>query len=147
VAATHETVTALWPYVAMALVSLPALRTERAQLACGVVAPPLFVVVFLVMGMIRADYDPLRHPVSSLSISMSGWTQITNFVITGSLLIVFAMQHPTFLPIGGLLQRLALISGLTWVAALALRLLRRTGGQGSILGPDARGSGFHQETG
>jgi len=34
-------------------------------------------------------------------------------------------QHPTFVPIAGLLQRLTLIAGLAWITALALYLIRR----------------------
>jgi len=64
--------------------------TLRLLLACGVIGPVLFVVVFLIEGATRADYDPLRHPVSSLSIGDLGWMQVANFIITGSLLLAFA---------------------------------------------------------
>jgi hypothetical protein len=40
----------------------------KALLACGAIACPLFVIVFLIEGAIRTDYDPLRYPISSLSI-------------------------------------------------------------------------------
>ena len=63
----------------------------RLLLACGVIGPPIFVVVFLIMGATRADYSPLRHPISALSIGESGWIQAANFVITGLLLLAFAM--------------------------------------------------------
>jgi len=63
---------------------------RRALLTCGVVAGPLFVVAFLVEGA-RAGYSPLRHPVSSLSIGDSGWTQATNFLVTGLLVVVFGL--------------------------------------------------------
>lgn len=58
---------------------------------CGVVAGPLFVTVFLVAGALRPDYNPMRHPVSSLSLTASGWIQITNFVVAGLLMIAFAI--------------------------------------------------------
>jgi hypothetical protein len=64
---------------------------RRALLTCGVVAGPLFVAAFLLEGSLRAGYDPLRHPVSSLSIGDAGWTQTTNFLITGALVVVFAL--------------------------------------------------------
>ena len=35
--------------------------------------------------------QPLRHPVSSLSIGELGWTQIVNFVISGCLILAFAI--------------------------------------------------------
>jgi hypothetical protein len=46
----------------------------KTLLACGVIAGPLFVLVFVVEGATRADYDPLRHPVSSLALGYWGWT-------------------------------------------------------------------------
>ncbi|MEV0381053.1 DUF998 domain-containing protein [Nonomuraea sp. NPDC050643] len=52
---------------------------------------PLFVIAFLVEGAFRPGYDPLRHPVSSLALGPSGWTQIANFVITGLLMLLFAI--------------------------------------------------------
>jgi hypothetical protein len=60
-------------------------------LACGAVAGPLFVVVFLVAGALRVDYDPLRHPVSSLAIGGQGWVQVASFLVTGALLLAFAV--------------------------------------------------------
>ena len=72
------------------------MKAERADrtrllLACGAVGPPLFIVAFLVEGATRAGYSPLRHPVSSLSIGDYGWTQRLNFVVTGLLIIAFAL--------------------------------------------------------
>ncbi|MGI5128915.1 DUF998 domain-containing protein [Pseudonocardia sp. CA-107938] len=63
----------------------------RTLLACGMVAGPLFVIAFLVAGALRADYSPLRHPVSSLAIGDAGWTQAANFLVTGLLVLAFAV--------------------------------------------------------
>jgi hypothetical membrane protein len=65
--------------------------TPRVLLGCGLIGPVWFVVVFLIEGAIRSDYSPLRHPVSSLAIGDWGWTQRVNFVITGTLLLAFAI--------------------------------------------------------
>ncbi|WP_367049485.1 DUF998 domain-containing protein [Streptomyces sp. Je 1-332] len=54
-------------------------------------AGPLFTVAYLLGGASRVDYNPLRHPVSSLSLSRSGWTQTVNFLFTGSLTLIFAV--------------------------------------------------------
>jgi hypothetical protein len=62
----------------------------KTLLACGIIGGPLFVLAFLVEGATRANYDPLRHPVSSLALSDSGWTQTANFIITGLLTLAFA---------------------------------------------------------
>jgi hypothetical protein len=63
------------------------IRSERRRtlLRCGIVAGPLFVGVFLLEGARRADYQPLRHPVSSLSLGRQGWVQAANFATTGML--------------------------------------------------------------
>ncbi|HLO29075.1 MAG TPA: DUF998 domain-containing protein [Anaerolineales bacterium] len=63
----------------------------RLLLTCGVIGPLFFIVVFLIEGATRADYNPLRQPVSSLSIGDLGWTQQTNFLITGLLLVAFSI--------------------------------------------------------
>jgi hypothetical protein len=65
--------------------------TIKVLLACGAIAGPLFVAAFLFEGATRADYDPLRHPVSSLALGDAGWMQVANFVIAGLLTLAFAM--------------------------------------------------------
>jgi hypothetical protein len=62
----------------------------RTLLACGVIGGPLFVATFLVEDATHANYDPLRHPVSSLALSDSGWVQGANFIVTGLLTLAFA---------------------------------------------------------
>jgi hypothetical membrane protein len=63
----------------------------KTLLACGAIAGPLFVFVFLVDGATRARYDPLRHPVSSLALGDWGWTQSANFIVAGLLTLAFAV--------------------------------------------------------
>lgn len=62
----------------------------RALLICGALAGPLFTLAWIVEGAARADYNPLRHPISSLSIGDAGWTQSTAFLITGLLMLACA---------------------------------------------------------
>ena len=66
-------------------------RTRTGLLRCGVVAGPLFSSVFLVEGAVRSDYHPLRHPISSLSLGPTGWTQRANFLLTGGLYVAGAV--------------------------------------------------------
>ncbi|MET7751971.1 DUF998 domain-containing protein [Micromonospora sp. NPDC005367] len=66
-------------------------RLTRALLACGVAAPALFILVFLVDGATRPGYEPTYHPVSALSLGDRGWLQIANFVLTGLLLLAFGV--------------------------------------------------------
>lgn len=63
----------------------------KVLLRCGAVGGPLFVIAFLVEGATRANYNPLRHPVSSLALGDLGWTQSANFLITGLLMLALAV--------------------------------------------------------
>jgi hypothetical protein len=117
----------------------PPSRLTRTLLTYGVIGPPLFVVVFLIEGATRPDYNPLRHlglPIACLVVAYRfakaghrGWAGycvgaaaafLAGFALTSR---GFA-QSPTFMPIGGLLQRLTIIIGWAWLTALALYLLR-----------------------
>ena len=77
----------------------------RLLLACGAIGPLLFIVVFLIEGATRADYNPLRYPVSSLSIGDLGWIQAANFLMVGLLLFAFAL---------GLRRALRASRGVAW---------------------------------
>jgi hypothetical protein len=56
-----------------------------------VIAPILFTGVYLVDGATRTGYEPLRHQVSLLSLGDRGWVQVLSFLLTGALLVVFAI--------------------------------------------------------
>jgi hypothetical protein len=60
------------------------------EIACGVVAGPLFVSSFTVIGARRAGYDCRRHAVSSLAAGEGGWSQRANFAVTGALYCIAA---------------------------------------------------------
>lgn len=63
----------------------------KPYLICGAIAGPLFTIAWIIESATRSDYNLLRHPISSLSIGGSGWTQITNFIIAGLLTLAFAI--------------------------------------------------------
>jgi hypothetical membrane protein len=89
----------------------------KALLVCGAMAGPLFVVVFLFEGATRANYDPLRHPVSSLALGDYGWVQSANFVVTGLLTLgaaVFVTDPVSGYPPGAPDR----LSGNSWHGAL-----------------------------
>jgi hypothetical protein len=71
--------------------TLPAIEVRagpgstRALLACGTVAAPLFAAVVFLQAATRTGFDLKWHPVSLLSLGGSGWIQVANFVVTGSL--------------------------------------------------------------
>jgi Protein of unknown function (DUF998) len=81
----------LWTPVRRLSSSLAESGGVRALLVCGVLAGPLFIVVFLIEGAVTPDYHPLRHPLSSLALGPFGWTQTANFVIAGLLTLAFAV--------------------------------------------------------
>lgn len=92
--------------------------TSRALLAAGALAGLLFTLAWLLEGATRPDYNPLRHPVSSLAIGALGWTQTAAFLVTGLLTLACAF---------GLRRRLRSFGGPVWgpwlVAAIAIGLL------------------------
>lgn len=63
-------------------------RLELAAVA-GMSGAVLFVSVFTVFGWLYPGYSWTRMFVSELSLGPYGWVQILNFVITGTLVLVF----------------------------------------------------------
>ena len=71
--------------------STAGLRTIRTLLTCGLVAGPLFLVVFVIQILVRPEFHFAHSEPSLLSIGPLGWIQIANFVIGGLLVISAAM--------------------------------------------------------
>ena len=63
----------------------------KMLLTGGAIAGPLFVVTFLIEGITRLNYNPFRHPVSSLALGEYGWVQSANFIVAGLLTLAFAI--------------------------------------------------------
>jgi hypothetical protein len=63
----------------------------RLSFLCGAIAGPLFVITVLIEGAARTHYSAFLYPLSSLSIGNMGWAQISNFIITGILLLFFSL--------------------------------------------------------
>jgi Protein of unknown function (DUF998) len=61
-------------------------RTTKALLIGGALAGPLFTSAWIIEGALTAHYDPLRHPISALSLGEFGWMQVANFSISGLLI-------------------------------------------------------------
>ncbi len=66
-------------------------KTTKLLLISGQIGCFLFILMFLIQGSLRGDYSSLKFPVSSLSIGNLGWIQKTNFLISGLLIILFAI--------------------------------------------------------
>lgn len=71
--------------------SVPQAQTTNRLILCGALAGPLFIASFMVQGATRAGYNPLRHPVSSLALGDGGWVQTLTFIVTGLLILAFAV--------------------------------------------------------
>jgi hypothetical membrane protein len=65
-------------------------QVGRGALLAGVIAPPLFVIVFLVDGAIHPDYNAMTDYVSELSRGELGWLQVLNFIILAVAMLTFA---------------------------------------------------------
>lgn len=63
----------------------------RLLASCGALAAALFAVIALAQAATRQGFDLLRHPVSLLSVGGLGWVQVTNFVVSGALMIACAV--------------------------------------------------------
>ncbi len=64
---------------------------DKRQLGAwaGMLAPIIFVMIFTIEGFLRPGYDIFTMYISELSFGPRGWIQITNFIITGILLLIF----------------------------------------------------------
>lgn len=66
-------------------------RTTSRLLGPARLAAPLFVGVAAAQVLVRDGFDLSRHPLSLLSNGSGGWVQITNFIVTGLLVVCFAV--------------------------------------------------------
>lgn len=66
-------------------------RLTEALLRCGIAAGPLYIAVGLGQALTRDGFDMRRHPLSLLSNGELGWIQITNFLVSGALVLAGAI--------------------------------------------------------
>ncbi len=66
-------------------------HVTRSLLGWGVVAGPFYVVVSLAQAVTREGFELTRHQWSLLENGDLGWLQVTNFVLTGLMLLAFAV--------------------------------------------------------
>jgi hypothetical protein len=67
------------------------LVSTRALLTAGVVAGPVFLGTVVVQALAHDDFHLRVHPLSSLALGDHGWVQVTNFLVSGVLLMAFAL--------------------------------------------------------
>lgn len=69
----------------------PATATTRSLLGWGAVAGPFYVAVSLAQALTRDGFDLARHPWSALENGPWGWVQSANLVLTGAMVLAFAL--------------------------------------------------------
>ena len=87
----------------------PADRVTKSLLGYGVIAGPFYLAVAVAQMLTREGFDLTRHQWSLLANGGPGWIQIANFVLTGSMVIAFAV---------GLRRALAAGVGAKWAPRL-----------------------------
>lgn len=60
-------------------------------LLCGAIAGPLFLLLLLIQDYTRPGFDQRQDMLSLLSLGDWGWVQVTNFVLTGGLYLLYAV--------------------------------------------------------
>ena len=81
------------PFISTSSHALDAARpTSRLLALGGVLGPLVFFSVFTIAGLLTPGYSPWREPISNLGAEgPSRWIQNGNFVLSGLLLIAFAL--------------------------------------------------------
>jgi hypothetical membrane protein len=102
----------------------PAAAVTRSLLGYGVIAGPIYVVTSLAQALTRDGFDLTRHEWSLLANGDFGWIQSTNLIVTGLMVVAFAVGlHRTGSATtgGGWASRLVGAYGLGMVGAGAFR--------------------------
>lgn len=73
-------------------------RAVRHLMLCGVLAGPVYVGLAILQMLFREGFDIRRHPVSLLCNGDWGWVQIANFLLSGALVVAFAIGLPRAFP-------------------------------------------------
>lgn len=68
------------------------LKKKKFAPWAGVIGSVLFVIVFIIEGWLRQNYDSFKMYISELALGPRGWIQIANFVIFGILLLIFTLS-------------------------------------------------------
>jgi hypothetical membrane protein len=88
---------------------LTADRITKSLLGYGVIAGPFYVLGSLLHASLRDGFDVTRHAWSQLALGGPGWVHVLTLVLTGLMLIAFAV---------GLARALAIGPGSRWAPAL-----------------------------
>jgi hypothetical protein len=66
-------------------------RVTRSLLGYGILAGPFYVIVVLGQALTRPGFDLAKDDASLLSNGILGWIQVTNFLLTGLMVVACAV--------------------------------------------------------
>jgi hypothetical membrane protein len=69
----------------------PAQRVTRSLLGYGVIAGPIYVTTSVLQALAHDGFDLSRHAWSQLAAGPQGWIQMANLILTGAMVIAFAV--------------------------------------------------------
>jgi hypothetical membrane protein len=69
----------------------PAQRVTRSLLGYGVLAGPIYVTTSVVQALAHDGFDLTRHAWSQLAAGPQGWIQMANLILSGAMVIAFAV--------------------------------------------------------
>jgi|KBSSwiStaDraftv2_1062776.scaffolds.fasta_scaffold158603_2 hypothetical protein len=98
---------------------------KQSMLLAGVMAPIWLIVVTVVDGATRQDYNPWHQWVSHLELGDRGWLGVANLAVCGVLLVGYWFGLRQALDGGRRARwarRLVLLAGIGFVAAAAFRI-------------------------
>lgn len=72
-------------------VGAPTRAVTRSLLACGVLAGPVYVTTSLAQVFTHDGFDLTRHAWSLLEAGPYGWVQSANLILTGAMVVAFAI--------------------------------------------------------
>lgn len=90
----------------------------KLLLSGGVLAGPIYILVGLAQILTRAGFDITRHPLSFMSLGDLGWIQITNFIVTGLMVLAGAIGLHRLAQADKRLRRGALFLGIYGLGVL-----------------------------
>jgi hypothetical membrane protein len=69
----------------------PAQRVTRSLLGYGVIVGPVYVATSLAQALAHDGFDLTRHAWSQLAAGPQGWIQMANLVLSGAMVVAFAV--------------------------------------------------------
>src|SRR5829696_3777836 len=69
----------------------PAQRVTRSLLGYGIIAGPIYVTTSIVQALAHDGFHLSRHAWSQLAAGPQGWIQMANLILTGAMVIAFAV--------------------------------------------------------